>query len=146
MPIGKKNHQNYLKSSLERSKNVCPQEVRFCFDDNCFIIYVQVIKKCEFRSNNFLHFIRDYFILNRNTEFLKEYKDEEKFKEIQRKVFNIYPVIREKYTSKLYELIDFFRGECDYNFEITKNMLNNYYNKNNRIKDEETINLKDKID
>ena len=138
-----------FKSFIERSKNICPPEVWFCFDDICFIIHVQTIKKCEFRSNNFLIFIRDYFILNRNTEFLKEYRDEKKFKEIQRTVFNIYPIIRERYGSILYKFISYFQGDSDYDYEITRNMLNNYYNKNNKnnkIKDDETINLIDKED
>ena len=135
-----------FESFIERSKNVCPREVWFCFDDICFIIHVERVQRCEFTSNNFLIFIRDYFILNRNTEFLKEYRDEEKFKEIQRKVFNIYPIIRERYGNILYKFISYFQGDSDYDYEITRNMLNNYYNKNNKIKDDEKINLKDKID
>ena len=75
-----------------------------------------------------------------------EYRDEEKFKEIQRKVFEIYPIIRERYGSFLYKLKTLFQGDSDYNYEKTRNILNNYYNKNNKIKDDETINLKDKLD
>ena len=135
-----------FESFIERSKNVCPREVWFCFDDICFIIHVETVQRCEFTSNNFLIFIRDYFIINYDTYFLMEYRDEDKFKEIQRKVFEIYPIIRERYGSFLYKLKTLFQGDSDYNYEKTRNILNNYYNKNNKIKDEETINLKDKLD
>jgi len=142
----KKKISELFENFIERSKEVCPPEVWFCFDDICFIVYVQIIQQSEFKTNNFLVFIRDYFILNRNTEFLKEYRDEKKFKEIQRKVLDIYPVIREKYGSMWYKFINYVRGDSDYDYEITRNMLNNYYNKNNNIEDDEKINLKDKID
>jgi hypothetical protein len=135
-----------FESFIERSKNVCPREVWFCFDDICFIIHVETVQRCEFTSNNFLIFIRDYFIINYGTNILMEYRDEDKFKEIQRKVFEIYPIIRERYGSFLYKLKTLFQGDSDYNYEKTRNILNNYYNKNNKIKDEETINLKDKLD
>lgn len=135
-----------FESFIERSKNVCPREVWFCFDDICFIIHVETVQRCEFTSNNFLIFIRDYFIINYDTYFLMEYRDEDKFKEIQRKVFEIYPIIRERYGSFLYKLKTLFQGDSDYNYEKTRNILNNYYNKNNKIKDDETINLKDKLD
>jgi len=141
-----KKSKELFKSFEERSKNVCPREVWFCFDDICFIIYVQIVQGCEFSANNFLIFIRDYFILNRKTEFLIEYRDETKFKEIQKKVYDIYPVIRERYGSFFYKFKSFFQGDSDYNYEITRNLLNNYYNKNNNIKDDEKINLKSKED
>ena len=135
-----------FESFIERSKNVCPREVWFCFDDICFIIHVETVQRCEFTSNNFLIFIRDYFIINYDTYFLMEYRDEDKFKEIQRKVFEIYPIIRERYGSFLYKLKTLFQGDSDYNYEKTRNILNNYYNKNNKIKDDETINLKVNLD
>ena len=142
----KKKSSELFENFIERSKEVCPPEVWFCFNDICFIVHVQIIQQSEFKTNNFLVFIRDYFILNRNTEFLKEYRDEKKFKEIQRKVLDIYPVIREKYGSMWYKFINYVRGDSDYDYEITRNMLNNYYNKNNNIEDDEKINLKDKYD
>ena len=141
-----KKSSELFESFIERSKNICPREVWFCFDDICFIIHVETVQRCEFTSNNFLIFIRDYFIINYDTYFLMEYRDEDKFKEIQRKVFEIYPIIRERYGSFLYKLKTLFQGDSDYNYEKTRNILNNYYNKNNKIKDEETINLKDKLD
>ena len=142
----KKKTSELFENFIERSKEVCPPEVWFCFDDICFIVHVQIIQQSEFKTNNFLIFIRDYFILNRNTEFLKEYRDEKKFQEMQRKVFDIYPIIRERYGSMWYKFISYFHGDSDYNYEITRNMLNNYYNKNNNIEDDEKINLKDKYD
>jgi hypothetical protein len=135
-----------FESFIERSKNVCPREVWFCFDDICFIIHVETVQRCEFTSNNFLIFIRDYFIINYGTNILMEYRDEEKFKEIQRKVFEVYPIIRERNGTLLYKFKNYFQGNSDYDFEISRNLLNNYYNKNNKIKDDETINLKDKLD
>ena len=140
-----KKSSELFESFIERSKNVCPREVWCCFDDICFIIYVQIVQRCEFSSNNFLIFIRDYFILNWGGEFLMEYRDEEKFEEIQRKVIEMYPTIRERYGTFLYKFKAYFQGNSDYDHEKTRNILNNYYNKNNKIKDDEIINLKDKI-
>ena len=100
-----------INSFVERSKNIVPRELWFCFDDICFIFHVQVVQRCEFRANNFLIFIRDYFILDKSTQFLLEYRDEEKYKEIQKKVLEIYPIIRERYGSFLYKFISYFYME-----------------------------------
>jgi len=60
-----------------------------------------------------------------------EFRDEERFKEIQIKIFDIYPIKRERYGS-LYKFLSYFHSDSDYDYEITRNMLNNFYNKNNK--------------
>ena len=40
------------------------------------------------------------------------------------------------------KILSFFNYNNDYNYKETKKLLDNYYNKNNQIKDDETINLK----
>ena len=75
-----------------------------------------------------------------------EYRDEKKFQEIQKNIFDIYPRIIERYGSILYKFINYFHGDSDYEYEITKNMLNNYYNKSNKIEDDKKISIKDKKD
>ena len=48
----------------------------------------------------------------------------------------------------LEKILSFITMETDYNYEKTKNLLDNYYNKkkNNKIEDEESMKLKDKFD
>ena len=64
-----------INNYIERSKNVCPDEIDFCFDDICFVFYVQINHGCEFTLNNFLTFIRDYFILDKSKSLFEEYRN-----------------------------------------------------------------------
>lgn len=135
-----------IQSFLKRSKNACPQMVWFCFEDIYFVFHVQVTYDTEFKSNNFITFIRDYYILENTVEDYKKYRNQEKYNEIRKKVFEIYPIIKERYgMNRIFDkILSFFNYNNDYNYEETKNLLDNYYNKNNKIKDDETINLKEK--
>ena len=149
-------YENWKKKSLilinnftERIKKEFPPETLFCFDDIYFVFHIQLYGD-RYKSNNFFNFIRDYFILEETSYDIKEYRDSKKYNEIKKKVINIYPKIKEKYgmNSILEKCLSFIFLNNDYNFEKTKNILNNYYNKKkgNKIDDDESIKLIDKQD
>ena len=150
-------YENWEKKSLEliknfirRIKNLCPHIVWFCFDDIGFVFHIQIIYKTEFKLNNLVVYIRDYFILDYSVDYIMEYRNPEKYNEMKRKVIEIYPIIKERYgINKVYEKILSYIGiDTDYNYEETKNILDNYYNKknNNNIENDELIKFKDKQD
>ena len=143
---GKKS-QELLISYIERSKNICPRVVWFCFDDIFFAISVRIYKHSEFTLNNFIGFIRDYFILDEGKSLFERYRDPEKFNGMQRKVINIYPKLKEDYgMNRTFEkFLSFFDDYNDYNNKKLKKILDDYYNKkSNEPNDDEIINLKDK--
>ena len=137
-----------INNYIERSKNVCPDEIDFCFDDICFVFYVQINHGCEFTLNNFLTFIRDYFILDKSKILFEEYRNAKIYEDIQRKVINIYPNLKKRYGKNIYleKILSFISSDTDYNYEETKKILDNNKKFNNKIKDDETIKLKDKQD
>ena len=146
-------YENWEKKSLylinnfiERIKKASPPLVWFCFDDIYFVFHIQLCSEKQFKLNDLVTYIRGYFILNDTAPNLKEYRNPEIFNEIQKKVFDLYPIIKERIgmNRTLEKILSYIRIDTDYNYEITKNILNNYYNKNNKIKDEESIKLKDK--
>lgn len=63
-------------------------------------------------------------------------------------MIKIYPKLKEKYgmNSTLEKLLSFIFVDNDYNYEPIRNILDNYYNGNNKIKEDEYINLKEKND
>ena len=136
-----------INNIFERIKKACPPLVFFCFDDIYFMFHIQICFYKQFKLSDLVTYIRQYFIFNDTASYLKEYRDPKKYNEIQKKVFNLYPVIKErigmnKFLEKIWSYITI---DTDYNYEITKNILNNYYNnkKNiNKIEDEESIKLK----
>ena len=139
-----------INNIIERIKKACPPIVWFCFDDIYFVFHIQIIYDKQFKLNDLVTYIRDYFILNNTASYLEEYRNPEIFNEIQKKVFDLYPIIKERIgmNRTLEKILSYIRIDTDYNYEITKNMLNNYYNKNknNKAEDEESIKLKDKQD
>ena len=137
-----------INNYIERSKNVCPDEIDFCFDDICFVFYVQINHGCEFTLNNFLTFIRDYFILDKSKSLFEQYRNAKIYEDIQRKVINIYPNLKKRYGKNIYleKILSFISSDTDYNYEETKKILDNNKKFNNKIKDDETIKLKDKQD
>lgn len=148
-------YENWEKKSLElinnfieRIKRACPHFVWFCFDDIYFVFHIQITSGKQFKLNDLVTYIRTYYIFNDSALYLKEYRDPKKYNEIQRKVFDVYPVIKERIgmNRTLEKILSYIFTDTDYNYEITKNILNNYYNKNNNLKDEESIKLKDKQD
>lgn len=135
---------------FEKAKKICPKEAQFCLEDKVFLMYIHTIGQCEFRLDNFLHFIRDYFILEKSRDYFKEYVPQDKFDEIKRKVINIYPKLKEKYSGMnryLEKFLGFFIDN-DYYYSPVKKILDDYYSgKNNKLNnnEDETIKLKDKI-
>ena len=137
-----------INNYIERSKNVCPDSVDFCFDDICFVFYVQINHGCEFSLNNFLTFIRDYFILDKSKSLFEQYRNAKIYEDIQRKVINIYPNLKKRYGKNIYleKILSFISSDTDYNYEETKKILDNNKKFNNFIEGDETIKLKDKYD
>ena len=139
------------KSFCERLKNVFPKMALFCVDDLFFIFYISMIYDKDFRYDNLLIYIRDYYILDSGEFSLRGYRDENQFKEVQKKVYVIYPIIKEKYgmNRTLEKICNFLGFDNDYSYKKSKKLLDDYYNKkqNDKIEDdEEKIKLKDKED
>ena len=149
-------YENWKKKSLilinnftERIKKEFPPETLFCFDDIYFVFHIKLYGD-RYKYNNYFNFIRDYFILEETSYYIKEYRDSKKYNEIKKKVINIYPKIKEKYGMNriLEKFLSFIFLDNDQNYEKTRNILDNYYNKKkgNKIDDDESIKLKDKQD
>jgi len=152
--IGKMDYtyENWEKKSkilydnfLKKSKDIFPKEVKFCFEDKFFPLYVVVLEKDVFQKNNYIIFIRDYFILDKGGALFNKYRDNKLFIDLQKKVIKIYPIIKEKYgTNRFFEkFLSYLNPEDesnDYNIEYIKNLLDNYYNKNKN--DDELVKLK----
>ena len=141
-----------MKSFIERTKKILPQIVHFCLDDFYFILHMRKYYGKNFKYDNFVIYIRDYFILEKTNLTILEYRDKEKFNDIQKKVYEIYPIIKEKYggmNRTLEKILSFFSSDTDYNYDKTKNILDKYYNEkqnNKKEYDEEKIKLKNKYD
>lgn len=137
-----------INNFIERIKKACPHFVWFCFDDIYFVFHIQITSEKQFKLNDLVNYIRTYYIFNDSAPYLKEYRDPKKYNEIQRKVFDVYPVIKERIgmNRTLEKILSYICTDTDYNYEITKNILNNYYKKNSKLKDEESNKLKDKED
>lgn len=142
-----KKSSNIIENYLQRSKNACPSIIRFCFEDICFVFHAQIVYGCEFTLKNFVTFIRDYFILDKTKEFLKKYRDAKIYENIKKIVINLYPSLKQNYGINRYfeKILSYILNDTDYNYEKTKIILDNFYNKriNNNIKDDETIKFKD---
>ena len=137
-------YNNYLK----RSEKICPKEIHFCLYYRYFLMYVQIEKRSELSANNFLTFIRDFFLLEKVKTFEGFIKPEE-FNCIKKQVIDLYPELKEKYGNNrvLDKFLSYIDCDNDYNYEITKNILDNYYNNKKKKKGgEETVRLKDKED
>ena len=122
---------NYNKF-IEKAKGECPSQIYECFDEKYFISYCQIVKRSEITKKNFLRFIRNYFILDL-IETYREYRDNELFKKIRDKIIDVYPQLKDIYggRSRTFDIfMSFIEPENDYNYDFLKEILNNYYNKN----------------
>ena len=137
-----------INSFIQRIKNASPQIVQFCFDDIYFIFHIQIISEYEFKSKYLPIYIRNYFILNDTIDPLKKYRNSEIYNNIQKEVFVQYPRIKEEcgVNRILEKILSYFIEDTDYHYEKTRKILDDYYNKKNGIKDEESESLKDKFD
>ena len=136
-----------INSSIQRIKDASPKIVEFCFDDIYFLFHIQIISEYEFKSKYLPIYIRNYFILNDTIDPLKKYRNSEIYNNIQKKVFVLYPRIKEECgRNGIFEKIISYFTDTDYEYEKTRKILYDYYNKKNEIKDEESKSLKDKFD
>ena len=146
----KEKSPSIINNFIKRVKKEFPSSLSFCADDIYFIFHIQICYHESFSFKNFIDYIRDYYILDETIPNLQSYRDDKKYKEMQKKVIDIYPEIKEKYgMNRIFEkILSYITMDTDYNYEKSKNILDNYYNKkkNNKIEDEESIKLKDKYD
>ena len=140
-----------MSAFKKRLQKVFPKMALFCLDDFYFIIYIGMISVEYYRDDRFLIFIRNYYILDNTTGPIKEWRNQDQYKEIQKEVYAIYPKLKEKYgmNRTIEKILDFFIY-TDYSYEKSKKLLDDYYNKkqNNKIEygDDEKIKLKEKQD
>ena len=136
-----------INSFIQRIKNASPQIVQFCFDDIYFIFHIQIIYRYEFKLKYLPIYIRDYYILNDTKDPLKKYRNSEIYNDIQKKVIFRYPRIKEECgINRIFEKILSYFIDNDYHYEKTRKILDDYYNKKNEIKDDESERLKDIFD
>ena len=137
-----------INSFIQRIINASPKNTHFCFDDIYFIFHIQIVYQYEFKLKYLPTFIRDYYILNETRDFLKKYRNSEIYNNIQKEVFVQYPRIKEEcgVNRILEKILSYFIEDTDYHYEKTRKILDDYYNKKNGIKDEESESLKDKFD
>ena len=137
-----------INSFIYRIKIASPKIAHFCFDDIYFIFHIQIVYNYEFKLKYLPTFIRDYYILNETRDFLKKYRNSEIYNNIQKEVFVQYPRIKEEcgVNRILEKILSYFIEDTDYHYEKTRKILDDYYNKKNGIKDEESESLKEKFD
>ena len=137
-----------INSFIQRIINASPKNTHFCFDDIYFIFHIQIVYNYEFKLKYLPTFIRDYYILNDTITPLKEYRNSEIYNDTQKKVTARYPRIKEECgVNRIFEkILSYFIEDTDYHYEKTRKILDDYYNKKNGIKDEESESLKDKFD
>jgi len=97
--------QKLYNEIINESKKYLPNEAYICLEEKGFIYYCQIYKKTKIKKNNFVEFIRDYFILDKAKKTLSNYRDQQLFDE-----------------------------DNDYNNKFLKYILNNYYeNKDKKV-------------
>ena len=53
-----------------RIKNVFPENLRFCLEDEFFVLHIRICYERDFKINDFIKFIRDYFILDKTVSLI----------------------------------------------------------------------------
>ena len=71
-------YNNYLMKCIKN----CPQEIDFCLNYRIFVINVLSGYDCELTLNNFLRFVRDFFILEKDISYYEKFIDMEEFKNL----------------------------------------------------------------
>ena len=143
----KKKSEILYNNYLMKCRKNCPQKIDFCLNYSIFVTDMLSCYECELTLNNFLRFIRNFFILEKRLYCYEKFIDMEEFNNLKKRVIEIYPELKEKYgANRTLEknFLCYFDEYNDYNYEIMKNILDNYYeNKNNKINDDEKIKLID---
>ena len=118
---------------IKDCKKILPKEIHICFEEIMFVRYAYMYGEKKININNFIHLIRDYFIIELNKEGFKRYRNENIYNDIREKIINIYPKLKDRYgmNRKLEYFLSFFSSNTDYNYKITNDILNNYYNQKN---------------
>jgi hypothetical protein len=142
--------QELIDSFNIRIKNVFPENLRFCLEDKYFVLHIRICYHKDFKINNFIKFIRDYFILDKTLPDILKNRECQLFFDIKKRVYLIYPEVKEKYgmNRTLEKVLSFFFNDSDYNNEKTKELLDNYYKnkQKNKKDDDEYVGLKEKQD
>ena len=142
--------QELIDSFNIRIKNVFPENLRFCLEDKYFVLHIRICYHKDFKINNFIKFIRDYFILDKTLPDILKNRECQLFFDIKKRVYSIYPEVKEKYgmNRTLEKIYSFFFSDSDYNNEKTKELLDNYYKnkQKNKKDDDESVGLKEKQD
>ena len=141
----KKKSEILYNNYLMKCRKNCPQKIDFCLNYSIFVTDMLSCYECELTLNNFLRFIRNFFILEKRLYCYEKFIDMEEFNNLKKRVIEIYPELKEKYgANRTLEknFLCFFDEYNDYNYEIMENILDNYYkNKNDKINKEEKIKL-----
>ena len=134
-----------MNDYINRNKKICPPEIKICFDDICFPMFVQMSYKSNFESNNFLKFIRDYFLLEGYKEAFEGLRNENLYNNIRKQMINLYPILKEKYGMNKYleKFLNYIIVDNDYGFEFVANILNNYSKKTIKIDENEPLKYKE---
>ena len=128
--------QKLYNEIIDESKKYLPIEAYICLEEKGFIYYSQIYKKTKIKKNNFVEFIRDYFILDKAKKRLSYYRDQQLFDEVRMKMIDIYPFLKDNYGTnrKLDLFLSYFDEDNDYNNKFLKYILNNYYeNKDKKV-------------
>ena len=91
-----------MNDYINRNKKISPPEIIICFDDICFPMFVQMSYGTNFESNNFLKFIRDYFLLEGYKETFEGLRNENLYNNIRKQMIDLYPTLKEKYGMNKY--------------------------------------------
>ena len=134
-----------MNDYINRNKKICPPEIRICFDDICFPMFVQMSYESNFESNNFLKFIRDYFLLEGYKETFEGLRNENLYNNIRKQMIDLYPTLKEKYGMNKYleKFLSYIIVDTDYRFEFVANLLNNYSKKTIKIDENEPLKNKE---
>ena len=142
--------QELIENFNIRIKNAFPKMLWFCLEDKYFVLHIRICYHKDFKINDFIIFIRDYFILDDSLPLILENRECQLFYDIKKKVHEIYPEVKEKYGMNriLEKICSFFWFDSDYHYEKTKKILDDYYKnkQKNKIDDDEIVGLKEKQD
>ena len=81
----KKKSEILYNNYLMKCRKNCPQKIYFCLDYSIFVTDMLSCYECELTINNFLRFIRDFFILENDIWCYKKFIVMEEFNNLKKK-------------------------------------------------------------
>ena len=107
---------NYYKKFIEKAKMECPPEIYVCFEDKAFITYCQY-QESKFKKNNFLSFVKNYFILDQVRPNYENFRNNRIFNKIREPMIDLYPKLKAEYGRDIifYKFMSFIEQDNDYN-------------------------------